>query len=233
MDKRMNPQPGLLGVLREAIKAVPAVKFALGVAGVAAAFALVRGFISDMRVAFIGILVMFVLMFLLVIFSAFSKTAAKDLRIFILPVAWTFVGLTIVVPILLVASLFFGWPLPLKSYIPGGSIAPAASPTQTTTPTPIVQSAATPPTALPVTPTPATQAPIRPEPSPLRGQDQSTSVARRMPNYVGRARSLYAKGKYKEAINECDKALRINPNNGEAAALKRQIARTIEILNRQ
>ena len=57
-----------LSILREAIKAVPAVRFALGVAGIAAAIALVAGFL-DLRIALIGIPIVFVFMVILVIFS--------------------------------------------------------------------------------------------------------------------------------------------------------------------
>lgn len=54
-----------LSILKEAIKAVPAVRFALGVAGIAAAVAIVYGLISDLRVAVLGPILMFGLMIVL------------------------------------------------------------------------------------------------------------------------------------------------------------------------
>jgi hypothetical protein len=229
MNKPINSDASPLGVLREAIKAVPAVKYALGVAGVAAALALIMIFVKDLRVAGFGILAMFGLMFLLVIFAAFSKISAKDMRMFVLTVGWIFVTLTMSVSILLISSLFFGWPLPLKELI----VSTAASPT----PTPITQSSPTSsPSAQNVpatsTPTPTATTPPKPDSTPPeRGQEGHMSGARRASAFVTRARSLYAQTRYQEAINECDKALRVDPGNRQAAALKGQITRTMQILN--
>src|SRR5437764_351351 len=47
--------------LREATKSVPAVKYALGLAGVAAAAGIIRAFLTDPRVAVFGILIMLIL----------------------------------------------------------------------------------------------------------------------------------------------------------------------------
>lgn len=59
---------GAAGLLQEAIAAVPAVKYALGVGGIAAVISLVAGFL-DLRVAVVGIPIIFIFMVILVVFS--------------------------------------------------------------------------------------------------------------------------------------------------------------------
>lgn len=49
--------------------------------------------------------------------------------------------------------------------------------------------------------------------------------------YINRGRDLYAKGKYEAALNECNKVLRINPQNKEAIELRKSINNTRKILN--
>jgi predicted acylesterase/phospholipase RssA len=50
--------------------------------------------------------------------------------------------------------------------------------------------------------------------------------------HIRRARGLYAQGEYKPALVECNKALRLSPNNREAQVLKNQIQNTINIIER-
>jgi len=61
------PTPG--SFLKEAIKAVPAVKYALGVGGIAAVVAIIAGFHLDYRVAVFGTVIVFALMFVLLVFA--------------------------------------------------------------------------------------------------------------------------------------------------------------------
>jgi hypothetical protein len=56
----------LLSVLRQAVKAVPAVRYALGIAGIFAVIAIVQGFRIDLRIAVFGAIIMLVLMTLLI-----------------------------------------------------------------------------------------------------------------------------------------------------------------------
>jgi len=51
--------------------------------------------------------------------------------------------------------------------------------------------------------------------------------------HLRRAKSLYDQGENDRALAECDAELRMNPDNGEAASLRKRIARTIQILNKQ
>src|SRR5216683_4875796 len=125
-------------ILREAIRAVPAVKFALGVAGIAAAVAIVYGLIGDPRVAVFGIILMFGLMTVLVVFSNFARTSHKS-TVLPLLLGWTFVILTIATSILLFTSVFFNSPLPLSSRM---MLTPTSTPTPTPVPTPTPTSSA-------------------------------------------------------------------------------------------
>lgn len=112
-------------VVREAINAVPAVKYALGIAGVAASLALAAAFFSNTRAALFGVAAMLVLMTLLVIFAVLTKLAKQELRIPALVLTWTvllvFVGSTI----LTFTSVFFSRPKPfstLMQEVSGASI---------------------------------------------------------------------------------------------------------------
>jgi len=66
-----------LRVLQFAIQAVPAVKYALGVAGMGAAGAILYLFFQSPRVAFLTLLGMLVFMGLLYLFAGLGKTIPK------------------------------------------------------------------------------------------------------------------------------------------------------------
>jgi hypothetical protein len=68
--------PSASVVLSNAIKAVPSVKWALGVAGIVAVLSIVAGFKIDWRIAVFGTVLMFIFMAVLVIFAAASSLAA-------------------------------------------------------------------------------------------------------------------------------------------------------------
>src|SRR5437763_7476510 len=107
-----------LGILREAIKAVPAVKFALGIAGILAAVSIVTAvFRLGLAVAAFSAAVMFVLMTGLVIFarvaSASSKTFAAHVAVF----SWFSLTLIMATATLLFTSVFWGNPVDLKQFM--------------------------------------------------------------------------------------------------------------------
>ncbi len=104
-------------ILKEAIKVVPAVKYALGIAGVTSVLAIIAGFKIDFRVAIFGTIIMIALMFLLLFFShAASPKNKKLLRLPSLFLAWSFLILTIFSSTLLSTSFFFSWPRDLSFY---------------------------------------------------------------------------------------------------------------------
>jgi hypothetical protein len=78
-----NQQPtGPLGFVREAIQAVPAAKYALGVGGVVAVIAIIGGFGINYKVAVIGFPIVLIMMFLLLIFA---KLAGAKPQYFLAP----------------------------------------------------------------------------------------------------------------------------------------------------
>ena len=106
-------------ILKEAIKAVPAVKYALRIAGVASVIAIVAGFKVDYRIAVFGTIIMIALMLLLLIFSnAASPKNKRSLRLPSLALTWSFLLLIIFSATLLATSFFFSWPQELAFYFP-------------------------------------------------------------------------------------------------------------------
>jgi len=130
---------GLLGLIRSATKAVPAVRYALAVAGIGAAVALIAGFTIDLRVAVFGIIILFVFMAVMVVFARLASVAAGSLHLLAMVLAWAAVVLVISTSVLLLTSVFFNWPLPLSRWIEGTT-------TVTPTPGPKFNETASPPT---------------------------------------------------------------------------------------
>jgi hypothetical protein len=106
-----------LSIFRESVKAVPAVKYALGVAGLVSVIAIVRSFNLDARVAVLGAVVMFLLMTVLVVFARLSSLAAPDFRLPALTFTWFSLILVIAIALLMFLSVFFRWPVDLQDWI--------------------------------------------------------------------------------------------------------------------
>jgi hypothetical protein len=100
-------------VLQTAVKAVPALRYALAVLGIVAAIAIVKGFGIDYRVAVFGTIVMVVLMVSLVVFAALTTVKSQQTRAAALVMMWSFLVLAILSVILLFTSAFFDFPKPL------------------------------------------------------------------------------------------------------------------------
>lgn len=113
----MNISP--YGLLRQATKTVPAVKYAIGVAGVAAVLAIVAGWKIDYRVAVFGVLIIFIFMFLLLMFSSLATPRGKRrLEIPALFLAWSFLLISVMTSFLFATSFFWSWPQDIRSYFP-------------------------------------------------------------------------------------------------------------------
>lgn len=87
------------------------------------------------------------------------------------------------------------------------------------------------------TPQPAPAVLVQPTPSP-RSPDESREgellLARRREQaveYVTKARELYERRNYEDALSLCGRALELDPNSTEPARLKEEIERTLQILN--
>jgi hypothetical protein len=104
-------------VLGEAIQAVPQVKYALGVAGIVAAVAIVRSFGLDLRIAAFGAVVTLVLMACLVIFAKLSRLAPPHFVAPALAMVWACLVLVISTAVLLFCSVFFKKPIDLQDWL--------------------------------------------------------------------------------------------------------------------
>jgi Flp pilus assembly protein TadD len=49
--------------------------------------------------------------------------------------------------------------------------------------------------------------------------------------HLARAKALWSSGNAKEALDECDAALKLDRTNAEASALREKYARALDILN--
>jgi hypothetical protein len=117
MDGKDLPTPGPMAFLREAIRAVPAVKYALGVGGVVAVIAIVSSFGISYRVAVVGFPIILILMVLLVVFA---KLAAANPQHFLLPLAvltWFSIIAMVATMVLIFTGVFFKWPLDLHHWL--------------------------------------------------------------------------------------------------------------------
>ena len=110
------PQLGAWELLQQAIRAVPAVRYALGVAGIGAALALIAGLRIDLRIAGFGIPIMLVLMIVLLLF-AYLSTATSALRTPAIIFMWFSVCITMATVFLLFTSFFFGSPIDFKAML--------------------------------------------------------------------------------------------------------------------
>jgi hypothetical protein len=118
--------PQLLKILRESIKAVPAMKYALAIAGILGVVAMVGAFKISPAMAAIGAVITLVLMVAMVVFARLTTTAP---RYFFLPaqvMMWAFLIVTVGTAFLLFTSAFFHWPRGLRELLdpnPGPAIA--------------------------------------------------------------------------------------------------------------
>jgi len=104
-----------LALLRSAVDAVPSMKYALGVGGVAAVVAIVLiAWKLPPGMAVIGGIAVFVAMVVLVIFSALSATHPRTLRPLALTMGWSFLALTVATACLFVSCAFFNRPQNLR-----------------------------------------------------------------------------------------------------------------------
>src|SRR4030095_12381319 len=120
--------PQLLKILRESIKAVPAMKYALAVAGILAVVAMVGAFKISPPMAVFGAVITLVLMVAMVIFARPPTTPSLH---FFLPVTimmWAFLVVTVATAFLLFTSAFFQWPRGLRELMgPPVTAAPMAA----------------------------------------------------------------------------------------------------------
>src|ERR1017187_2446658 len=94
----MNLQP--LTIIKQAIRGVPAVKYALGIAGIVAAVAICGAFAilsrMSLQVVVFGVVIMLVFMATLVVFAKMTTTARQHFIIPALVLTWASLCLTII-----------------------------------------------------------------------------------------------------------------------------------------
>jgi hypothetical protein len=120
---------GPISILKQAITRVPALKYALGIAGIAAALAIIKTLITDLRLALFGIILMLVLMTVLFIFAKLTSFAAKEIRLPAIALLWFSLVLTITTASFLFTSVFFNWPINLKHVVDGQAVGTVPAPT--------------------------------------------------------------------------------------------------------
>ncbi len=113
---KLNPFEQL-NVITKAIKAVPAVKWALGVAGVLAALSLGLMFFKSAPAAIAGAIAMMFLMVLLRVIAEAVRDRSNNLRLPVLAVVWTVVLLFIGFCGTTFSSIAFGKPLEFQDLV--------------------------------------------------------------------------------------------------------------------
>lgn len=116
-ERKSTSVPTLVQFLREAVRAVPAVRYALGVGGVAAVAAIVYSFRLNPGFALVGTVITFVLMGVLLIFARASALAGIKLQLPALVFAWFTLLLFMATSTLLFTGVFIGKPLNLQSIL--------------------------------------------------------------------------------------------------------------------
>lgn len=105
---------GLLNLLKQAIIAVPSLRYALGIVGIIAAVALIRLLEVNYLIAIIGAIIMIILMVLLVIFDHISKQPSSEFKLPALVLIWFVLIIIIITIVIFFTSVFFRWPLDLN-----------------------------------------------------------------------------------------------------------------------
>jgi Tfp pilus assembly protein PilF len=103
----------LRNTLKEAIRRVPAMKYALAVAGILAVVGLAGAFRISSSVAAFGAVIILVLMVAMVIFARLTTVRPGKLVAPALVMMWSFLLLTIATAFLLFTCAFVRWPKPL------------------------------------------------------------------------------------------------------------------------
>ncbi len=111
-------------LVRAAIRAVPAVKWALAVGAIATLVGIVLGFQIEPRIAVFGTIISLGLMTIMVVFAALTKTRTSALRLPVLCLTWVSIFLISATAALLFTSYFFNWPRSLTSLAISVSDAP-------------------------------------------------------------------------------------------------------------
>jgi hypothetical protein len=123
-----NPSTTPSSFVREAIKAVPAVKYAVGIGGIVAVVAIVESFRISYLIATFGAVVMLVLMTVLVVFAGLAGQGQKNLKLPMLVFTWFSILLAMATALALFGSVFGGWPIDLRNAFASSPVKQKPSP---------------------------------------------------------------------------------------------------------
>jgi hypothetical protein len=104
-------------ILKQAVKAVPSIKYALGIAGLVSVIAIVQSLRVDYKIAVIGGLAILLSMSVLVIFAHASVLGPKYLIIPSLVLVYFSLFLLLATAFFLFSSVFFKWPVNLQHWL--------------------------------------------------------------------------------------------------------------------
>lgn len=107
----------LLRILKESIRAVPAMKYALAVAGIISVVAMVGALKVSPQVAVFGAIIILVLMVATVIFAKLTAVAPRHFFLPVQVMMWSFLVVTVATALLLFTCAFFQWPKGLRDLI--------------------------------------------------------------------------------------------------------------------
>jgi hypothetical protein len=133
----MNP----FTLLKNAVKAVPAIKYALGVAGVASVVAIVLGLKLKPEIAVFGSLTVIGLMFVLVVFAGFAREQTNAIMWPAKVLVWFYTIAVIVTTTLFITSYFWQSPMSFQKNPGGGLDTTHSAPPATGDPIPVTLTA--------------------------------------------------------------------------------------------
>ncbi|MDM8542252.1 hypothetical protein QUF90_14315 [Desulfococcaceae bacterium HSG9] len=110
----MNIDP--IKILRDSIKLVPSLKYALGIAGIVSVLSIISALKVDYKIALFGTIIMLVLMVLLVIFAKLS-TLENEIKKPAVVFLWFSIIIIMIISSLLISSVFFKTPVNLRYWL--------------------------------------------------------------------------------------------------------------------
>ena len=110
----MNPY----AILQAAVRRVPALKYALAVAGAASVVAIVLGFKLPPEIAIFGTLVVIGLMFVLVVFTRYASDEGNQVPGPAIALVWFYTVAVITCTTLFITSYFGHWPIDFRPFAP-------------------------------------------------------------------------------------------------------------------
>lgn len=107
----------LLKIIKESIKEIPSLKYAFGVLALVSIVAIVASLQLDYRIAIFGVLFVLLMSTVVLIFSKLSRLDGGHFRTPAIFFLWFSLAVSIVLPTLLISSIFFKYPLDLSFYL--------------------------------------------------------------------------------------------------------------------